>query len=545
MLSVHSINKSYGTNTVLSNITFNLNPREKAALVGPNGCGKSTLLRILAGKERADSGSFHFTPPDVQPAYLPQGADLPPETTLGEYLNDMQGDLPGLVLRLEGLASALSKNPVQPAMQQEYDLCLSKINLIHENAGLIPAVISAFGLDGLSPDLPVTALSGGQKTRLRLAGLLISRPRLLLLDEPTNHLDQDMLEWLENWLINSSCAVLLVSHDRMFLDRTADNILEIDPATHVLKVYPGNYSAYLASKDQELQRVQQEYSDQQDEISRLRTAARRIRGAAKFKKGGKADTNDKFGKGFFADRSLSTVRRAKAIEARVERLLNEEHIDKPLKGWHMKMEFDSLPESGHDVVVLSDLAIGYDGKALLTDIDCVLRFGQRVVLTGANGCGKTTLLRTITGQIPALGGSCRLGSGVKPGFMAQEQEEPDADSNALACLQRVSNLNDTSARTFLHKYLFSGDEVFTPLAALSFGQRSRLSLACLAAQGCNLLLLDEPLNHLDISSRSQFERALSEFGGTILVVTHDRYFIQRYATHLWEIKNNALTIREM
>ncbi len=545
MLSVHSITKSYGITTVLSNITFNLNAGEKAALVGPNGCGKSTLLRILAGEERADSGSFHFTPSDLQPGYLPQGGELPPDSSLGRILNEMQGDLPGLVHHLEKLATSLAADPSQSHLQQEYTACLSQINFINENIGQAQAVIAAFGLDALPPDLPVSALSGGQKTRLRLAGLLLSRPRLLLLDEPTNHLDLEMLEWLETWLRRSPCAVLLVSHDRVFLDRVTDNIYEIDPTTHTMKVYPGNYSVYLDQKSQEQQRLFQEYSNQQEEIARLKASARRIRGIAQFKKGGKADTGDKFAKAFFANRSLATVGRAKAIEARVDRLLHEDHIDKPRDHYRMKMEFDTLAESGRDVVVLSDLSIGYDGYPLLSGITATLRFGQRVVVTGANGCGKTTLLRTITGQIPPLNGRCRLGSSVRPGFMRQEQEELDANANALLFLQRVSAFNDTYARTFLHKYLFSGDEVFTPMSALSFGQRSRLSLACLVAQGCNLLLLDEPLNHLDISSRTQFEHALVDFAGTVLIVTHDRYFIQRYATHLWEISGNSLTVRQM
>jgi len=544
MLSVHSLSKSYGINTVLSNITFNLNAGEKAALVGPNGCGKSTLLRILAGAERADSGTFHFTPPDLKPGYLPQGADLPGGVTLGETLTRLQGDLPGLTHRLEELAADLAADPDQHGMQQAYDGCLAQIELAAESSGQAPAILAGFGLDRLPADIPVDALSGGQKTRLQLAGLLLAAPRLLLLDEPTNHLDQEMLEWLEVWLKHSPCAVLMVSHDRVFLDRTADLILEIDPATHTLKVYPGNYTAYLEQKSRERDRAQQEYRDQQDEIARLTQTARRIRSNAHFRKGGKADSGDKFAKGFFANRSLETLRRAKAVEARVERLLNEDHIDKPRDSWRMKMEFDAAVETGRDVVVVSDLSVGYDGAPLLSGIDAVLRYGQRAVLTGANGCGKTTLLRTITGQIPALEGRFRLGSGVKTGYMAQEQEDLVEDSNALESLQRVCGLNETEARAFLHKYLFTGDEVFTPLNALSYGQRSRLSLARLVAQGCNLLLLDEPLNHLDLSSRGQFERALAAFKGTVLVVTHDRYFIQRYATHFWEIRGGTLRVRE-
>ncbi len=544
MLSVHSLSKSYGIHTVLTNITFNLNTGEKAALVGPNGCGKTTLLRILAGKEKADSGSFHFNPPDLKPGYLPQGAALPGGLTLGETLTRMQGDLPGLTRRLEELSSALAVSPDHASMQQEYNDCLASIELASESAGNAPAILAGFGLDHLPPEVPVGALSGGQKTRLQLAGLLLANPRVLLLDEPTNHLDQEMLEWLENWLRRSPCAVLMVSHDRAFLENTAVDIYEIDPASHTLKVYPGNYSAYLEQKASERERAQQEYSDQQDEIARLTQTAHRIRGNAHFRKGGKADTGDKFARGFFANRSLETLRRSKAIEARVERLLNEDHIEKPRNSWHMKMEFDATPETGRDVIVLSDLTIGYDAVPLLSEVDAVLRFGQRAVLTGPNGCGKTTLLRTITGQIPALAGRVRLGSGVRAGYMAQEQEDLGADANALESLQRVSGWNETETRTFLHKYLFTGDEVFTPMNALSFGQRTRLSLARLVAQGCNLLLLDEPLNHLDLASRGQFEQALSAFKGTMLVVTHDRYFIQRYATHLWQISRGKLSIEE-
>ena len=310
MLTVHSITKSYGIHAVLSKITFNLNAGEKAALVGPNGCGKSTLLRILAGVESPDSGSFHYSPPDLQPGYLPQGGELPANASLGRMLTEMQGDLPGLTYRLEQLAAALAADPAQARLQEEYDACLSQIDLINENAGAAPAILAAFGLDNIPPHLPLTALSGGQKTRLRLSGLLLARPRVLLLDEPTNHLDLEMLEWLETWLKRSSCAVLLVSHDRVFIDRVADNVYEIDPVTHALKVYPGNYSAYLEQKAQERQRLFQEYSDQQEEIARLSAAARRIRGIAKFKKGGKADTGDKFAKAFFANRSLETSRRA-------------------------------------------------------------------------------------------------------------------------------------------------------------------------------------------------------------------------------------------
>lgn len=545
MLTVISVSKTYGVNTVLHNITFNLNSGEKVALVGPNGCGKSTLLRIITGEEQADSGRVTFSPPGLRPGYLPQGASLPAGLTMGEALTRMQGDLPGHMRRLEELAQSLASFPDDPQVQHRFDACLARISEASEAANKAPTILAGFRLDSIPADLPLSALSGGQKTRLMLAGVLLASPRLLLLDEPTNHLDIEMLEWLEDWLIRSPCAVLLVSHDRVFLDRVCQWIYELNPDTHRLTAYRGNYSAYLEQKTAEQTRQLQAYTDQQDEIAQLQATARHIRGVATFRKGSKADSGDKFAKGFFANRSLGTVRRAKAIEARVEKLLGEDHIEKPRGQFQMKMELDSSAESGRDVVVLKDLSIGYAGIPLSKDINAVLRYGQRCVLSGPNGCGKSTLLRTIMGELAPVNGTCRRGAGVKVGYMTQEQEELKPNSNALLTFQGVSGYNETEARTYLHKYLFSGDSVFTPVELLSFGQRARLSLACLVVQGCNLLLLDEPLNHLDIPSRTQFESALVEFPGTVLTVTHDRYFIQRYATHAWEMKDGGFTNREI
>lgn len=546
MLSVQNLTKSYGIETILKDVSFTLNTGERIGLIGPNGCGKTTLLRILAAEEKADSGVIRFIPSTLRVGYLPQSIHFDPQDTLQSYLSRLQGNLTLLTARLTEVAAALM-NPLHSAeLQSEYDSLLIQIEAAAQSAGETPQVLARLGLNHLPPDLPVSALSGGQKTRLALAGLLIHRPRLLLLDEPTNHLDVEMLEWLEEWLLDFSGAALIVSHDRTFLDRVATHILALDAHTHTARVYSGNYTAYLEATAAERQRQWQAYHDQQAEIARLRAAAAQVRSRARFRKGGKADpaNTDGFSAGFFANRSKETVQKAKNIEKRIQRLLNEEHLDKPARSWEMKIDFGSLPESGRDVLVLENLAVGYGHSALLSDLNLTLRYGSRTALVGPNGCGKTTLLRTIIGAIPPLDGKIRLGSQVRVGYMAQEQETLPADKNAFQVIQEVSGWNETAARAFLSQFLFKGDEVFIPVKLLSFGERARLMLASLVAQGCNLLLLDEPVNHLDIPARTRFEQALQNYRGTILAVVHDRYFLESFATQYWRVERSKIWAEE-
>ncbi len=545
MLSINQISKSYGVTPVLSKISFNLNAGERIGLVGPNGCGKTTLMRILAGEESPDSGTVRRTPATLRSGYLPQGFILDPQDTLGAYLARLDGDLPALSARLEELAFAMMKDHA-PALQEEYDRVLGEIEAAAEVAGRGPQVLAALGLDHLPADLPVAALSGGQKTRLALAGMLISSPQVLLLDEPTNHLDLEMLTWLEDWLAGFRGAVLVVSHDRAFLDRVATSIVEIDLYTHTARVFDGNYSDYVDSVENERERQMQAYVDQQQQIARLTRAAGEMRRRARFHKGGKADpaNTDGFSAGFFADRGKESVQKAKNIERRIERLTTVDRIDRPARFWEMRIEFSDAPSSGRDVLVLTDAAVGYGDNVLVEEITLTLRYGARVALIGSNGSGKTTLVRTITGQIPPLAGTVRLGSNVIPGYMAQEQENLEANPTVLETMQALVSMNETETRSLLSKYLFKGDDVFTPVGALSYGERARLSLACQVARGVNFLILDEPINHLDIPARARFEEALRQFEGTVLAILHDRYFIERYASEIWEVRERRITTRE-
>ncbi len=540
MLTVQNLSKSYGIDPVLHEITFSINAGDRIGLVGPNGCGKTTLLRLITGQEKHDSGVVRFNPAGLRCGYLPQGAEFAPGETIADFLARFTADPQALSSRLEELAAAMTGDPGAGDLQSEYDEVLAHLEGAAESSARGQAVLTGLGLDRLPPHLPAISLSGGQKTRLALAGVLLNHPQLLLLDEPTNHLDLDMLFWLEGWLSGYPGAVLVVSHDRTFLDHVATGILEIDGHTHRGRLYTGNYTAYLEQKIAEREHQWDAYRDQQDEIKRLRAAAASTRAKAKFRKGGKADSGDKFAAGFFANRSKETMQKAKNIERRIQTLLTTDRIDKPARSWEMKIDFTEDLSSGRDVVVLEDVSVGYGQQMLLEDLTLTLRYGSRTALIGPNGCGKTTLLRAIAGQLEPLAGRIRLGSGVRLGFMAQEQENLNPDLNALETLQAVTGQAETETRSFLSLYLFKGDDVFTLARLLSYGERARLILATLVAQGCNLLLLDEPINHLDIPARTRFEQALGAFRGTILAVVHDRYFLQGFARELWQVRDRGI-----
>ncbi len=538
MLQLSNISKHYGDVLVLADVSFTLNDGDRMGLIGPNGCGKTTLLRIVMGMESPDSGAVRMQPDSARVGYLEQGSRHPAGTTLDDVLRAGQRRLDALEVRVAELGEVLSatSGDAQARALEEYGETLSELEALAAAlppAHRLEAVMAGLGLSDLPLDTPVEYLSGGQKTRLGLACLLVQNPQILLLDEPTNHLDIAALEWLEDWLRDYSGAILLVSHDRTFLDRTITTILDLDPATHQVVVYPGNYSDYLAAKQRELERHWAAYNAQQEHVAQLLGEARRLTGYANSIEAGTID---------FGPRAIAKgiARRATVQRRRIERELEAERVEKPKLSWHMKLEFVETPESGQDVLVLKGLAAGYNGAPLFSNVNQTLRQGERVALVGPNGAGKTTLLRVITGKLAPLAGSARLGARVKLGYYAQEQETLDPHSTPFEVVRTAAAMSDTDVRSFLHYFLFAGDDVFTPVGNLSYGERARLALAKLVATGCNFLLLDEPINHLDIPSRVGFEQAMTAFAGTVLAVVHDRYFIEHFATQVWAVADGTV-----
>jgi len=538
MLTAHHIHKTYGIQPILQDISFSVSNSERIGLIGPNGCGKTTLMRILAGIEQPDSGTVASTRPNLRIGYLAQGMDFEADQTLQTALSLHSVPQAELEAEIASLALALTSNPDDATLHTKYDSTLRQLSSVSDQPS---AILGPLGLADVSPDTPIAHLSGGQKTRLMLARVLLEEPHLLLLDEPTNHLDIEMLEWLEGWLNRFQGAALIVSHDRAFLDNTVTSILELDPKTQSMKAYPGDYTDYLDSKQKEFEKEHDEYQDQIIELRKLHNAARHLRRISQFKKGGKGDTNDKFAKGFFGDRTTHTARRALRIEKRIEETLEEDRKEKPIQSWQIKLDFGAPTHQSKDVLITDSLSIGYaPNNPLLENLNLHIPAGQRIGFTGANGTGKTTLIRTIAGKLNPLAGSLKLGATVKVGYMSQEQELLSPQLNALQTIQTVATLNETEARNFLHYFLFKGDDALRPTSELSFGERARLQLGLLIAQGCTFLLLDEPINHLDIPSRARFEEALTNFKGTILAVVHDRYFLERFATEVWNVKDGKI-----
>jgi ATP-binding cassette subfamily F protein 3 len=532
MLAVSGLTKRFGDRLILNNISFVVNHGQRVGLVGPNGAGKSTLLSIIAGLTAPDQGSIQTSPGD-RIGFLRQGFAEFPEGTLANLLD---GQLDGLLHAQEALEDATERLGSDSDSLDAYDSALAVFEALggYEAVDELEVVLGKLGVGGIDFSTPLRSLSGGQKTRAGLAALLASQPSILLLDEPTNHLDIDALGWLESLIASYRGAVLIVSHDRAFLDQTATQILAIDEESHQITAYPGNYSAYLAAKQAEELALAQAYERQQREIARIEQDIRAVAGHAM--KTERATQDD-----FLRGRAKKVARTAKVRERKLERMLDSsDRIERPERKWGLALCFGDGVETSRDVAIVEHANVELGDRPVLRDVDLHIRAGDRIAITGPNGGGKSTLVRLLAGLLAPASGAVKLGPSVVPGLYAQEQETVDPRLSVLDQARAVAPLSETEARNFLHLFLFSGDMVFRRAAELSYGERARLALALLVLRGANFLLLDEPLNHLDLPSRERFEQALAQFEGTLLIVLHDRYAIERIANRVIEVREGRL-----
>jgi ATP-binding cassette subfamily F protein 3 len=541
MLQVHHLRKTFGVTTTLADISFIVNDGEHVGLIGPNGVGKSTLLRCLVGQMQPDAGTITVAPPGLAIGYLAQALDTLTQSTVGEAVAAAQRAWFVAEAALQRAAEALADASNLDAAMQDYEAALSTFEAVggYEREHRTAAVLQGLGLAGIDPAFSVAALSGGQKTRLGLAALLLSEPQLLLLDEPTNHLDVDALEWLEGFVQTYPHAVLIVSHDRAFLDQTVTRVLYLDPDTHTVRSYSGNYSDFAVAREQEHAQHVETWKQQQEYVARVKQDIMQLKAQALNVELSSTPT-ERDAKFFLTGRggSKKVAKKAKARERKLERYLEaDERVDKPQQHWHIKLDFGSPPPGGRAVLRLDNVTFAYpDSTPLFQDVSLDVPYGARIALVGPNGAGKTTLLRLIEGRMQPASGTVRLGANVRLGMLSQEHEQLDLQRTVLETTLHERPMSETEARSFLHFFLFGGDSVFRRVGECSFGERSRLQLALLVLRGCNLLLLDEPLNHLDIEGREHFEAALDAFEGTVIAVAHDRRFLHTFAEHIYEIR---------
>ncbi|RLC96569.1 MAG: ABC transporter ATP-binding protein [Chloroflexi bacterium] len=512
ILTAHNLAKSYGPQDVLEDISLDVPHGAKIALVGLNGSGKTTLLHLLIGLEEPTAGVVQRAK-GLRVAYLPQQANFSGDGTLREAMLEVFADLQAQAAELRRLETAMADPTISDEALQRYGRAVEAFELAggYTYEQRIERVLSGLGFDEEDFRRPVAQLSGGQKTRALLARLLLEEPDLLLLDEPTNHLDLAGIEWLENYLKAWPEAVIVVAHDRAFLDAVVERVWELEWGQ--LRQYRGNYTAYAAQRAEQLALQQTKYERQQQSIAHTEEFIRRhIAG--------------------------QRTREAQGRRKRLERL---ERIERPQEHQPLNLDLGDAVRSGDLVISLYELAVGYDQAApLFAAQEFELRRGQRMALLGPNGSGKTTLVRTILGQIPPLAGEVRIGASVHPGYFAQGHADLDIEKTVIETILGASELGIGEARNLLARYRFSGDDVFKRVADLSGGEQARVALAVLALKGANFLILDEPTNHLDILSQEVLQEALSEFGGTLLHVTHDRYLIRRLATCVWAIEDGRL-----
>ena len=521
LITAIELAKSFGAQDVFSAVNLSIPRDGRIGLVGANGVGKTTLLRILAGLEEPTQGKVERAK-GLRLGYLPQEVPLPdPHLSVWAFCRQAFASLLAMEEELARLATAMS----DPAQGKAALVAYSRLQTAYEQQGgytyeqRLRQTLSGLGFDAREWQRPLGQLSGGQRTRAYLARLLLESPDLLLLDEPTNHLDIQALEWLEKTLREWPGAVVVVSHDRYFLDHVVTTLWELTPEG--LEIYRGNYSAYWQQRQERYQRRLEEYQAQLERIEKEEAYIRR-------------------------NLAGQNARQAIGRRKRLERLLEQVHRPPPPQPRRIHLNFGEVTRSGDLVLRTQGLAVGYrdEGRPLFRVPDLLLKRGECAAILGPNGAGKTTFLKTLLGEVPPYAGEVILGAGLKIGYFAQAHEGLDPQKSPLdTILETRSTWLPAQARDYLARFLFSGDDVFKPIATLSGGERGRLALACLALQGANFLLLDEPTNHLDIFAQEVLQAVLAEYSGTILLVSHDRYLIDALATQVWEVRPEEATLR--
>lgn len=518
ILQANKIERSFAGEVLFDNINLQVDERDRIALVGKNGAGKSTLLKILVGEEEPTSGEINKKK-DISLSYLAQDSRFESENTIYDEMLHVFDDLRQTEKQLRQMELEMGEKS-----GEDLDKLMSDYDRLSENfrqaGGFtyeadIRAILNGFKFDESMWQMKIAELSGGQNTRLALAKMLLEKPNLLVLDEPTNHLDIETIAWLENYLVNYSGALIIVSHDRYFLDKVAT--ITLDLTKHSLDRYVGNYSRFVELKEQKLATEAKNYEKQQKEIAALED---------------------------FVNRNLVRASTTKRAQSRRKQLEKMERLDKPEAGKKSaNMTFQSEKTSGNVVLTVENVAIGYDGEILSEPINLDLRKMNAVAIVGPNGIGKSTFIKSIVEQIPFIKGEKRFGANVEVGYYDQTQSKLTPSNTVLDELWNDFKLTpEVEIRNRLGAFLFSGDDVKKSVGMLSGGEKARLLLAKLSMENNNFLILDEPTNHLDIDSKEVLENALIDFDGTLLFVSHDRYFINRVATHVLELSENGSTL---
>ncbi|MBM7553255.1 ribosomal protection-like ABC-F family protein [Thalassobacillus pellis] len=517
LMQMNQIEKRFGAELILSNIKIEVQTNDRIAIVGRNGAGKSTLLKIMAGEFSHDAGDI-YRPKGVAIGYLAQNTGLESDRTIWDEMESVFSGLKRTERELRDMEAQMADPDLladegrYQQLLKEYD---SKQQAFKTEGGYhyeadIKSVLNGLNFRDFDWSTPIHTLSGGQKTRLALGKLLLSKPDVLILDEPTNHLDIETLGWLETYLQGYEGAVVIVSHDRYFLDKIVRTVYEI--AFQSSKKYHGNYSDYLEKKEQDFELEMKQFEKQQAEIKRMED---------------------------FIQKNIVRATTSKRAQSRRKQLEKMERVDKPKdENQSAKFSFQISRQSGNDVLRIRDLAFSYreNEPFLFNHVSLDVNRGDSIALVGPNGVGKTTLLKTVIGDLKAQKGTIQIGTNVQVGYYDQEQTKLDSTKTVLNELwDEYPNRNEKDIRTILGNFLFSGEDVLKPVSALSGGEKARLSLAKLMMQQANLLILDEPTNHLDLDSKEVLEAALVDFPGTILFVSHDRYFINKIATQVFEM----------